>query len=144
MAVVQVRFVRQERPDRIQLICQLSERLYQESEAAEPILIVVEDENQALALDQYLWTWSKSSFLPHVYDNGAVECCREPIVITTREDNCNGAAYLIMGRPCSLDFIKTFRKAIDFAEVYDNVLVQRSRQRYVVYRDHGLGPEMMA
>ncbi len=141
--MAQVKFIKQEQPDRIQLICHLTERFFQELEAKEPILILVEDEAQALALDQYLWTWDKGAFLPHVYDNGAVECCQEPIVISTREDNCNAAAMLIMGRPCSLDFVKKFRLAVDFAEVYDAGLVQHARQRFRVFREHGLNPEML-
>jgi DNA polymerase-3 subunit chi len=141
--VVQVKFIKQDRPDRIPLICSLCERLFQEGEGKGQALIVVDDDNQALALDRFLWIWDKSSFLPHVYDNGAVECSRESFVISTREDNCNAATTLIMGRPCSLDFVKTFSQAIDFAEVFDAGLVQHSRQRFRVYRDHGLNPEML-
>jgi DNA polymerase-3 subunit chi len=141
--VAQVKFVKQERADRIPLICQLCEQLFLDGLGKEKILILVDDDNQALALDRLLWTWNKLSFLPHAYDNGAVECFREPIIITTREDSHNAAATLIMGRPCSLDFVKKFKQVIDFAEVYDADLVERSRQRYRIYRDHGLNPEML-
>ena len=141
--MARVSFARQEGSDRIALICRLTRQLFEGLEGESRILIVVEDDNQALALDRQLWTFDKGAFLPHAIDNGAVDCRREPIVITTGEKNCNGADHLILGRPCSLDFIKPFDQAIDFAEVYDPALVQRSRQRFRVYRDHGLNPAMI-
>jgi DNA polymerase-3 subunit chi len=142
--VTQVKFVKQERADRIPLICSLCEQLFLDGGGKERILIVVADDNQALTLDRFLWSWDRVSFLPHVYDNGAVECCRESIVISTREDNCNAATILIMGCPCSLDFVKKFKQSLDFAEVFDADLVSHSRQRFRVYRDHGLNPTMLA
>ncbi len=133
-------FVKQQRPEKARLLCQLTEDFYLQK--AGRILIYLQDAEQAMALDRFLWTWEKGSFLPHVYDSGAVDCVSEPIVITTSETNCNGARVLIMGNPCSPSFVKGFAKVVDLAEVYDDQLLARSRERFRQYRSAGFEPVM--
>jgi len=138
--VTKVFFARQQRPEKARLLCQLTEDFYGQKSGR--ILIYLQDVDQAVALDRFLWTWEKGSFLPHVYDSGAVDCHSEPIVITTSETNCNGARILIMGNPCSNSFINGFSLVVDLAEVYDEQLLAASRDRFRHYRDCGFKPEM--
>ena len=133
-------FVKQERPEKARLLCQLAENFYHNS--GQRILIYLQEPEQALALDHFLWTWDKGSFLPHCYDSGAVDCHSEPIVITSQENNCNGAQILIMGNPCSTDFVGHFQEAVDLAETYDETLAIQSRDRFRSYRLNGFNPEM--
>ena len=134
-----VEFVKQERPEKARLICELAEEYYLRGER---VLALVEDDNQGVTLDQFMWTWKKGSFLPHVYDNGTVECLDEPVVITVREVNANGAQVLISGHPCSLDFARQFQVVVDFAELYDDRLREASRERFRAYREAGFAPVM--
>lgn len=106
------------------------------------VLVMVQDENQALTLDHFMWTWKKESFLPHAYDNGSVECLDEPVVIVCSERNPNGARILVMGSPCSVDFLRQFHQVIDFAELYDDALAQAARERFARYRAVGFSPGM--
>jgi DNA polymerase-3 subunit chi len=89
-----------------------------------------------------MWTWQKGSFVPHAFDNGAVDCLDDPVVIGTRERNPNGAQILIMGKACSIDFIRQFEHVIDFAELYDDELAAAARRRFASYREAGLDPGM--
>ncbi len=116
------------------ILCELAEEFFQKNQR---VVIVVQDDNQGVTLDRFMWTWSKGSFVPHVYDNGAIDCIDEPVVITTREENRNGARVLIQGRPCPIGFVRQFEQVIDFAEVYDDALAQQSRDRYKVCREMG-------
>ncbi len=134
-------FVKQERPEKARLLCQLTEHFF--SRNAQRILIYLQEPEQAIALDRFLWTWDKASFLPHGYDSGAVDCHSEAIVITSREDNTNNADILIMGNPCSTDFIQHFNEVIDLAEVYEDTLASQSRDRFRSYRESGFAPEML-
>jgi len=138
--VSQVKFVKLEQRDKAQKLCQLTEQYYQQGKR---ILIVVHDENRAVSLDRFLWTWSKGAFLPHAFDNGSVECLHEPIVVATRERNPNNASILILGTPCPVEFMSQFELIIDFAEVYDAALVEESRNRFRLYREHGMNPQML-
>jgi len=138
--VPQVRFVKLEQRDKAQKICQLSDQYFMQGKR---LLLLVQDENQAVALDRFLWTWNKASFIPHAFDNGSVDCLQEPVVISTREKNPNNGSVLIMGTPCSPDFLNQFELVVDFAEAFDADLLEQSRIRFRLYRELGLNPQML-
>ena len=134
-----IEFIRLERPEKARHLCELAEEFFAQGQR---VLVMVEDDNQGVTLDQFMWVWKKASFLPHVYDNGTVECLDEPVVITTRAANANGATVLIAGQPCPVDFARQFQVVIDFAEVYDDALLMASRERFRAYREAGFAPLM--
>ncbi|NJC86939.1 MAG: DNA polymerase III subunit chi [Desulfuromonas sp.] len=137
--MTRVEFVKLDRPEKARLLSELAEEFFLQGMR---VLVVVQDDNQGVTLDQFMWTWKKGSFVPHVYDNGAVECLDEPIVIALREENANGAQVLIAGRPCSLEFARQFQVVLDFAEIYDETLRDASRSRFKAYREAGFAPVM--
>jgi len=106
------------------------------------VLVMTLDDNQGITLDRFMWTWKKGSFLPHVYDNGSVEGHDEPVVIVSKEVNPNASGILIMGVPCSVEFIRQFRHVVDFAETYDETRLEESRERFRSYRELGFNPVM--
>jgi DNA polymerase-3 subunit chi len=138
--VSQVKFVKLERPEKAKHLCRLAEQFFAEGKR---VLITVQDENQGITLDRFMWVWDKGSFIPHSYDNGSVDCLDEPIVITSGEENPNAAAVLIMGKPCSLKFARRFEQVVDFAETYDTALAEQARQRFAAYRNAGFRPRML-
>ena len=101
-----VEFIKLTKPEKARFLCELSEEFLL---AGRRVLVVVQDDNQGVTLDRFMWNWNKGSFIPHAYDNGAVECIDEPVVIATQEENTNGANVLIMGKPCSLEFMRRFQ-----------------------------------
>jgi len=133
-------FVKLERPERARHLCELAERFYQQGQR---VLVTVMDENQGVTLDRFMWSWQKGSFVPHAYDNGAVECHAEPVVIGNCERNPNAAQVLIMGGGCSLEFARQFEVVIDFAEVYDDDAAARARERFSRYREAGFDPDLL-
>jgi len=137
--MTQVRFARLEQPQKAGLLCRLAEEYFS---AGKRVLLKVQDDNQAVALDRFMWSCEKGTFLPHAFYNGSVDCLEEPIVITVREGNPNGATVLIMGQPCTPEFIGRFELVIDFAEVYDKQLAEQSRERFRTYRKLGFNPQM--
>lgn len=134
-----VEFIRLRKPEKAKHLCELAEVFFSEGKR---VLITVLDDNQGVTLDRFMWTWRKGSFVPHAYDNGAVDCLEDPIVITTRERNSNGAGVLIMGQPASIPFIRQFPRAIAFAEVYDPARKEAARERYRQYRGAGFALSM--
>lgn len=137
--MTRVEFIKLEKPEKARLLCELSEEFLAQGHR---VLVIVEDDNQAVTLDRFMWTWQKGSFIPHAYDNGAVECIDEPVVIATAEENNNGADVLIMGKPCNLEFIRRFQTVVDFAELYDETLATDSRGRFAACREAGLEPRL--
>ena len=129
-----VEFVKLERPERAAVLCDLADDFFM---LGKRVVIVVQDDNQGVTLDRFMWTWRKGAFVPHAYDNGSADWVDEPVVITTREEIRNGGRVLVQGRPCSIDFVRQFEVAIDFAELYDEPLKQASRERYRACQEAG-------
>lgn len=139
MNMARIEFIKLHKPEKAKHLCELADRYHREGRR---VLILVQDDNQGVTLDRFLWTWQKGAFIPHAYDNGAVDCTEEPVVIGTSERNPNGARVLIAGKPCSIDFARQFEQVIDFAELYDDALAAAARRRFVQYREAGLEPGM--
>jgi len=137
--MTKVEFIKLKKPEKARHLCELAEEFYA---SGWRVLITVMDDNQAVTLDRFMWTWQKGSFIPHACDNGAVDCLEEPVVIGTAERNPNGARVLIMGRPCTLEFLRQFEQVIDFAEIYDDELAAAARVRFASYREAGFAPTM--
>lgn len=137
--MTEIRFVLMQQRDKARHLYRLAEKCFAHGQR---ILIRVQDDKQAAALDEYLWTCKKDSFLPHVRSDSDSERLNEPIVITTIEQNPNNADVLVAGSPCSVSFIGQFQQVYDFAEVYDPGLAQLSRQRFRQYREQGFAPQM--
>lgn len=134
-----VEFVKLKKAEKALHLCELAEEFLA---AGERVLILVQDDNQAVTLDRFMWTWKKGSFLPHAFDNGAVDCLDDPVVIAVAEHNPNGARVLILGCPGPFDFVRQFEQVVDFAEVYDDALAEAARRRFARYREAGFAPSM--
>jgi DNA polymerase-3 subunit chi len=137
--MAKVSFIKLKKPEKAKHLCELAEEFFLKGRR---VYITVLDDNQGVTLDRFMWTWKKGAFIPHAFANGAVDCFDEPVVIGTQENNTNGARILIMGKPCSPDFIRQFDEAIDFAELFDDQLAAAARMRFVRYREAGLEPGM--
>lgn len=137
--MAEVRFIKLDRQEKALHLCRLAEEHFL---AGDRVLILVNDQNRAVTLDRFMWVWDKGSFLPHALDNGTVDCLDEPVVISVAERNPNRAKVLVLGTPCSLEFMSRFDRVYDFAETYDKQLADEARARFRSYRSHGYSPEM--
>lgn len=135
----EILFYKLTKPEKALLLCSLAERYMHDGNR---VLVIVDDENQGVTLDRFMWSWNKGAFVPHVYDNGAVECLNEPVVIASHEENSNGAQVLIMGKPCSMSFVGRFEIVVDFAELHNDEAANASRKRFSDYRTAGFNPRM--
>ncbi|GAB4169048.1 MAG: DNA polymerase III subunit chi [Geothermobacteraceae bacterium] len=133
-------FSKLERPEKAPQLCRLAESWLEQGKR---VLVLVADENQAVTLDRFMWTWNKGSFIPHACDNDAVECHDEPVVISWRERNINNATVVILGRPADKSFLSGFETIVDFAETHSPEVLAASRARFRSYREAGFEPEML-
>lgn len=81
-------------PKRAGALAALLGRLYEEGRR---IVVWVEDEGRRQILDDYLWTFEKLSFLPHVLWSPALGEVDDPIVLVGEAANPNRAATLVVG-----------------------------------------------
>ena len=76
---------------------QLAALLAELHEQGARVVVWVADEGRRQILDDYLWTYEKLSFVPHVLWNPALEDVNDPIVLVGEEVNPNQASMLVVG-----------------------------------------------
>ena len=69
-------------------------RLY---ESGERVVVWVADEGRRQILDEYLWTFQKLAFLPHILWGPNLGDVEESIVLVGEEANPNQATVLVVG-----------------------------------------------
>jgi DNA polymerase IIIc chi subunit len=116
---------------------EIVERAYNEHEK---VLIYVQDENRAAAIDKVLWILKQEAFIPHQIcrENESVEV---PIAIVTGEMKPLEAGILIADGHCSLDFACGFDKVHEFVNRSTPSLHQACRDRFREYRNRQVSVE---
>jgi DNA polymerase-3 subunit chi len=61
------------------------------------VVVWVADEGRRQILDEYLWTFRKLAFLPHVIWSPALGEVEEPVVLVGEPANPNSATVLVVG-----------------------------------------------
>lgn len=100
--------------------CRLVEKLYL---AGEKVVVWFQDQGRAAIFDQYLWTFSDTSFVPHrlVVEKSEVD---EPVAIVVGElQNPNQASHLVVVEPP-----KNFKAVRGFVQVHDLLLAGEERK----------------
>ena len=92
---------------------------------------------QVEALDASLWTHDPASFLPH--GTGAAGlAARQPIYLTTTEENPNGATVLVVVDGAMPASITGFDRCLDMFDGDDTVALEAARERWRRYKEAGL------
>ncbi len=99
------------------------------------VVINVSDENEGKTLDNMLWSWKQSSFIPHNFADSLTESNQDPVLIAT--DISENISYdtLILVHPADLEICNNYKRVIDFAEKYNPTKLETDRKRYKLYRD---------
>lgn len=116
---------------RLRGACRLSQKIYTLGHTA---LVQTEDLEQAKALDDLMWTFDQSSFIPHSLDKVAENDV--PILIgyeTPQSNNRNVLISLLGEVP---DYYDNYPRIVEFV---DNTVDDKSkaRDRFRFYRDQG-------
>ncbi len=77
-------------------------------------LIFCQDEKQITEINDGLWSFSKTKFVPHGTKADKIEHSLQPIFITDTQENYNQAGYLIMLLEVEEIFLKQFDKIFYF------------------------------
>jgi DNA polymerase III subunit chi len=101
--------------------------------------VVVQSTSQerAEALDAHLWTYRDDGFLPHGTLKEA-EPAEQPILITSRDDNANGAQvrFLVEGAPFPAD-TATYERLVLLFDGDDPDAVAAARERWTEAKAQG-------
>lgn len=88
------------------------------------------------ALNQHLWTFRKDSFLPHgSAPEGEAE--RQPVWLTDRDENPNGASVLFLTDGSESSAIAGYTRVCELFDGNDPEAVAAARVRWKRYREAG-------
>ena len=99
-------------------------------------LVLAESTERVAHLSDALWTYDAGSFLPHgSADDGAPE--RQPVFLTTEEENPNGAEFLFLVDGGQPSFLGTFQRVLDLFDGNNDAAVAAARERWKSARTAG-------
>jgi DNA polymerase III subunit chi len=82
------------------------------------------------AIDAHLWTWRDDSFLPHGTLRDA-EAARQPIVLTSNDDNPNGAVVRFLVESAAIpENVATYRRVVVLFNGDDPDALEVARARW--------------
>lgn len=99
------------------------------------VVINVSDETEGKTLDNMLWSWIQSSFIPHNFTDSLINTNKDPVIIATDISENISFDTLILVHPAELDVCNNYKRVIDFAEKYNPTKLETDRKRYKLYRD---------
>ncbi len=116
-------------------LCRWVERFYEEGQR---ILVITDSSLSAQHLDQMLWSFSQSSFIPHrIATHPSSKPSLEPVVIVCNTVFLAGFDTAVADSPASLDFLGQFAVAVHFVLIDDADQRRESRLLWQAARDLG-------
>ncbi|MBN67073.1 MAG: DNA polymerase III subunit chi [Rickettsiales bacterium] len=100
------------------------------------MVIMTDSQHKAESLNELLWTYEPSRFLPH----GGVDDAQpeeQPIYITYRPENPNNANVLVVTDGSMVEQLEGIVKMLDMFDGRDDAQVQSARKRWKNYKDAG-------
>jgi DNA polymerase-3 subunit chi len=116
-------------------LCRWVERFYEEGKH---VLVVTDSTLAAQHLDQMLWSFSQSSFIPHrVVTHPGGQPPGEPVIILPNPMFLPGFEVVIADSHVGVEFLGQFAIAVHFVLTDDPDQRQKSRLLWQAARDHG-------
>ena len=100
----------------------------------EKVVIFVQNDQRAAAIDRTLWIMKQEAFIPHRIFGSGDNDPDVPVAIVTGEWNPVSAGVLIAEGHCSLDFACGFETIHEFVNRSSPEIHQACRDRYRDYR----------
>ncbi len=119
------------------LACQLCAEAYRQQQR---IFILTDNEQDAHALDEWLWQFEPERFIPHNLP-GEGPARGAPVEISWQAPRQQRQLLINLSRDVP-DFARRFAQVIEFVPA-DEQLKADARTRYKHYRQLGITPEMM-
>lgn len=100
------------------------------------IVLKAPNAQEAERLNAHLWTYDPNSFIPHGSDkDGHAE--HQPVWITARDENPNGADVLILSGGVDSPLLGDFALCCEMLDGRDPEAVSAARTRWKDYKDAG-------
>ena len=105
-------------------------------EAGKRAVVMVGSVERAEALATLLWTYGRESWLPHGTERDG-EPEQQPIWLTARDENPNGAGFLFLADGATSARITDYERLFELFDGNDPAQVTAARARWRAYKDAG-------
>jgi DNA polymerase-3 subunit chi len=99
------------------------------------VVVQAASEERVTALDDLLWTFSDESFLAHGTARDGAE--RQPVLLTTADDNPNGAAVRMLVDGAEGPALDGYERALVLFDGHDDDAVKAARGRWQALKAAG-------
>lgn len=99
------------------------------------VLQFAQEETRDL-VDNHLWTWRDSSFLPHGTDGTDFDA-RQPILLTTGSANGNAANIRFLAGGADIDDVDVYERVVVMFDGHDNAQLERARGQWKRFSGSG-------
>lgn len=102
------------------------------------ILVKVGTAERVEFINNWLWTFSDESFLPHGSKKDGF-ANQQPIWITADDENANTADYLFLvdGADCDVSMVRAFERVFNIFDGNSQTALQQARDMWKKYKDVG-------
>ncbi|MFN4025325.1 MAG: DNA polymerase III subunit chi [Hyphomonas sp.] len=108
-------------------------------EAGWRVLAVSSSAERLARLDAALWTFDDAAFLPHGQaDAPGLDAARQPVLLTAKLDNVNGAEALVLMDGTEAPIDAPFRRCMVMFEDADSSTRSKARAQFKAAKDAGL------
>jgi DNA polymerase III subunit chi len=94
------------------------------------VVIQVGSEERLAALDQLLWTYDDQSFLAHGTKADKIDPARQPVFLTTEQDNPNGAHVRFLVDGATTDVFTGYVRIVILFNGHDAEAVKSARAHW--------------
>lgn len=105
-------------------------------EAGERAVVRLASAERVQALNGHLWVYEERSWLPHGTDRDG-EAELQPVWLTDREENPNGAAFLFLADGVEASDLEGFKRVFDLFDGRDDQAGAAARVRWKAAKDAG-------
>ncbi len=105
-------------------------------ESGKHVMIKAPDKKEASRLNDILWSFHPTTFLPHGVD-GDKNPVRHPVWITVKDDNVNMAEILILTHGCTHPQVESFSMVCELLDGRVQSQIEDARSRWKSLKDAG-------
>lgn len=99
-------------------------------------VVLTGSDDRVEALNALLWTINPNDWLPHGSANDG-NAGDQPVWLTDREENPNGASYLFLTDSVAAEGIDSYERCFDLFDGNDEAAVMGARMRWKLLKDAG-------
>lgn len=131
--MTEVRFYHLQKQNLDQALPLILEKVFQTKKNC---VVRLSDEKEVARMNDILWTYKPSSFLPHgTNKTGHAE--RQPIWLTSKQENLNNAKTLILTQGMVEEDLSPFDLTCEMLDGHDESAIKEARNRWKTYKEKG-------